>query len=295
MVKSMRINCIDSTYVDKTHSTNNFHQEEKLLAGVNYKNESNFNIYKTFLKFDTSKLNNHSIKSAFLYLFIEKIKLTPNPSDNIVISKNISNCNISTLNWINYPKTMPSNKYILNITSKHVGKYIKINITDLVDSWINNNENYGITIEPLSINYSSIIQFASNNSLKPPYLSLTAICNCKDNEYDYPIYCLSSSSQTKNDLIIKEMYDDIIYRLNIQDEKLNNLEKFINNKIDLILDNIIDTNNAVIDLNAKFTSNTIEENLIETVSQLLDGINFINIKIDDLHSKISTTPLDFIE
>ena len=91
------------------------------------------------------------------------------------------------------------------------------------------------------------------------------------------------------------MYDDIINRLNIQDEKLNNLEKFINNKIDLILDNIIDTNNAVIDLNAKFTNNTIEENLIETVSQVLDGINFINIKINDLHSKISNTPLDFIE
>lgn len=285
MVSSIRINCSDSTYVDKTNSNNNFHEGERLLSGINYKNGSSFNIYKTLLKFDTSKLNNHSIKSAFLHLFVEKIKLTPNhSSDNIIISKNISYSTPSTVNWINYPLTIPSNRYTLKITSKNIGKYIKINITDLVESWVvNNNENYGLTIEPIDLNYTSIVQFASNNSLKPPYLSLTAICHCQDNEYDSSIlYCFSSSKKDNNELTTKKMYDNIINLLNLQDEKLNNLEKSINNKIDSILDTIADTNNSILDLNNMLINTTAEEKLIETISQLTDTISSLNNKIDDL-------------
>lgn len=284
MVSSIRINCSASTYVDKTNSNNNFHEGERLLAGINYKNDTNFNIYKTLLKFDTSKLNNHSIKSAFLHLFVEKIKLTPNhSSDNLIISKNISYSNPSTVNWINYPLIVPSNKYTLKITSKDIGKYIKINITDLVEAWVNNNENYGLTIEPIDLNYTYIVQFASKNSLKPPYLSLTAICHCQDNEYDSSmLYCFSSSKKDNDGLTSKKMYDNIINLLNIQDEKLTNLEKSINNKIDSILDTITDTNNSILNLNNILINTTSEEKIIETISQLTDTISSLNTKIDDL-------------
>lgn len=201
-MSSIRINCSDSTYVDKIHPDNNYSKEAKLLTGVNHEEQANFNIYKSLLKFDTSKLNSHTIQSAFLYLFIEKIRLTPNHSDNITILKNINSFNSSTTNWLNCPKTLAINKYSLKITSRDVSKYIKINITKLVQSWVTTNENYGISIEPLSFNSDLLLQFASKNSLKPPYLSLTAICNSETPEYDYDydynpsmVYCFSTDEK----------------------------------------------------------------------------------------------------
>lgn len=180
MVSSLRINCSASTYIDKTHANTNYNKEKTLLCGIDYKNLLNCNIYKSLLEFDTSKLDKHSIQSAFLYLFIEKIKSSSNSWDNIIISKNLTKFNISTASWINSPKTDQLNKYTLNIPPKNVGKYIKFNITNLVQDWINPNENYGISIEPKRLNCNSLVQFASINSLKPPYLMLTVICHSLD-------------------------------------------------------------------------------------------------------------------
>lgn len=206
MVSSIRINCSNSTYIEKNNPNQSFSNAKRLLTGIVYTNPSNYNIYKTLLKFDTSKLNNHSIQSAFLYLFIEEIDSTSTRSDNIIISKNTATTNPFTINWSNYPKTIPLNKYTLSIATRKVGKYIKINITDLVESWVNTNTNYGLTLEPTDFNYTSIIQLASHNSLKPPYLLLTAICHSQDTEYesDYSmVYCFSSSEKVNDDLATK--------------------------------------------------------------------------------------------
>ena len=207
MVSSIRINCTDSTYVEKNNPSKSYTKEEKLLTGITYATPSDFNIFKTLLKFDTSKLNNHTIKSAFLYLFVEEIQFTNTKSYNTIISKNLTNTNLLTINWVNYPKTLPINKYTFNISKKNVGKYVKLNITELIDSWVKENMNYGLTLEPLDMNQSSLVKFSSHNSLKPPYLLLTAICNSSDTEYDPDfsmVYCFSTSQNSTDTLTTTE-------------------------------------------------------------------------------------------
>ncbi|MBQ3421622.1 MAG: DNRLRE domain-containing protein, partial [Romboutsia sp.] len=120
--------------------------------------------------------------NTFLCLYVKDVNSDTSYYSNSILSiyKNLEPFNTSNVTW----NSSPCSDYPIHfsIDPSEVGKYTKINITPIVDSWLNNNDNYGISIEANNY-YSSLIKFASINSDKPPLL-LTQFKSMNNYEYN---------------------------------------------------------------------------------------------------------------
>lgn len=158
-----------TTYVDSGHANQNFYENRNIFAGSYHESSCSARIFKSLIYFDLSKLEPLPLSSAYLCLFIKDTNSDTSYYSNNILSiyKNLEPFNSSDVTW----NTSPCNNKPIHfvIDPSEVGKYVKINITSIVNSWLENNDNYGISIEANNY-YSSLFKFASINSKNPPLL-----------------------------------------------------------------------------------------------------------------------------
>lgn len=169
MSSILKFKCNGTNYVDSGNANKNFVEYKNLLAGSIHKTSSHSTMFKSLITFDLSDLQPHPISSAYLCLFVKDINSDTSYYCNNTLSLYNNTCDfdINSVTWNTIPPT--DNPMQLVVTPDDIGKYIKINITHIVNSWIQNDKNYGITLEANNF-YSSLVKLASINSSNPPLL-----------------------------------------------------------------------------------------------------------------------------
>lgn len=173
-----KFKCNGTNYVDSGNANKNFYECKNLFAGSVHKTSSHSTMFKSLITFDLSNLQPHPISSAYLCVFVKDINSDTSYYSNDALSlyKNTCDFNVKSVTWNTLPPT--NSPMHISITPNDVGKYIKINITYIVNSWIQDDKNYGITLEANNF-YSSLVKLASANSSNPPWL-LIKYKNYKD-------------------------------------------------------------------------------------------------------------------
>lgn len=165
----MKFKSTGTTYVDSSNPSENFSYSKKIISGNIQKGSCQNTTYKSLVIFDISRLQPYQIENAYLCLYIDNI--TSNGSyysnDTLSIYKNTSNFNIQSVTWDSLP--LSSSQISLSINSSDIFRYMKIDIIDYVNYWIDTGNNYGITLEGNNF-YSSLVTFDSLNSSNPPWL-----------------------------------------------------------------------------------------------------------------------------
>lgn len=158
-----------TTYIDSSNADKNFSFSPKILSGNLHGISCDSSMYKSIITFDISRLQAYPIESACLCMFVDNIDSTSSYYSNNTLSlyRNTNDFNINSITWDNAPSS--DSQICLDINSNDTLKYIKIDLSKYVDYWINNGNNYGITLEANNF-YSSLITFNSVNSQNPPWL-----------------------------------------------------------------------------------------------------------------------------
>lgn len=179
MSSIVKLKCIGTNYVDSGNANKNFCECRNLFAGSIHKTSSRSIMFKSLITFDLSKLQPYPISYAYLCVYVKDINSDTSYYSNNTISlyKNTCDFDVKSVTWNTVPLT--DSPMHLSIKPSDIGKYVKINITHIVNSWIQSNTNYGITLEANNF-YSSLVKLASLNSQNPPWL-LLEYKHCNDN------------------------------------------------------------------------------------------------------------------
>lgn len=251
------IKCADTTYLCNLRPNNNFNEEDNLLVGIVNNNYSNYNIFKSVLRFYISDLNFNSIKNIYLCLFLEDIHPTiSNSTITVSISGNNNEFNIPTSNWKSLPQKNTNNQINVAIPSLPLRKYIKIDVSHIIKSLNSSTNICNIIMEPLNFNSSSMIQFNSINGQNPPYLILVnndiddknLLDDCNSNDKNFSISNNKNVNDTK-EFHMEDFSYKIINKLKKQDSRFDILEDNLSNLNDSLsaIINTIKSNSANLD------------------------------------------------
>lgn len=178
----LKFSSLSTTYVDSGHANDNFYECKNIYAGSFHKTSCSSVMLKSLIQFDLYNLEARPLAYAYLCLYVKDINSDTSYYSNNKLSvyRNLSDYNPQTVTWNTTPET--DNVIHLNIPSSEIKNYMKIDITSIVNSWIKNGDNYGITIEASNF-YSSLVKFASACSKNPPLLFV----EYKNPQFDYSI------------------------------------------------------------------------------------------------------------
>lgn len=180
----IKIKPLSTTYVDSGHANQNFCENRNIFAGTFHKSACSSVMFKSLISFDLKELDFHRISNTYLCLYVKDVNSDTSYYSNSILSvyKNLEPFNTSSVTWNSTPCS--DSPIHFAIDPSEIGQYVKINITPIVDSWLKNNDNCGISIEANNY-YSSLIKFASINSDKPPLLfTQYKDINCEYNNYN---------------------------------------------------------------------------------------------------------------
>lgn len=177
-----------TSYINNINPNKNFYDYDPLLTGIARNSIQDRNEYRTLIKFYNLRLCH--IKSAFLYIFLEDAQSNARKV-TISIKENKNNFDITSVTWANAPKVNNHHEICFDIYPRDINRYIKIDITPIVNNWTITKENFGLTIFDDSRCNNSLIKFSSLNSKKPPYLS---ICYDKDHKPCHNIKCRTGAT-----------------------------------------------------------------------------------------------------
>ncbi|KGK87439.1 collagen triple helix repeat protein, partial [Desulfosporosinus sp. HMP52] len=175
MASSIIIPPTDSVYISQYYHNTNFGAINQLFTGEYLRTTTNRckpDSYRTLLKFPINLPCSSIICSAILYLFINRKDRPDNElsPQTVTIYENENDFNQAIVTWETAPNTVIT-PYSFNVIDSDVGTYISINITGLVQGWINGcNENFGITLIGKEGKPNTIIGYESTNNVNPPYL-----------------------------------------------------------------------------------------------------------------------------
>lgn len=174
-----------TTYVTSAYPEGSFYFASEILAGI-VSNKCELNAYKALLKFDFDDVEKCNIESAYLYLYVKERECLNNIyGSNLIISKNIENFNVETVNWYKQPKTDMDDTLKMMVRADDEGRYMKIDIGEIIYKGILKNGEFGLTIQGVGRCKTSIVKFSSLETRTAPYIELKYKIPC----YDSKPYC----------------------------------------------------------------------------------------------------------
>lgn len=242
MKNSIKVKCSDTTYVDNINPNINFFNEEFVFVGIANTEFHNINSYKSIFKFSIPNLYTYSLESIYLFLYVSDMDFTNSSVTNINIGYNSENTNINNIYWSNFPNSVNTEHINLKLPYEAMGKYIKINITNIIKSINKYDENFNIIMEPIDTdsNHNSIVRFSSKNSPHPPYLVIIDNNNLNDEITDQNNSLNSTNisiNDYKDEFIKKDNYEELLWNVKKYSNKINDYDnKF--KEIKSYLDNI---------------------------------------------------------
>jgi|GEM_PF-3870147 len=277
----IKINSSDTTYVCNFRPNINFYKDEKLFVGVVKDNWKNLNIYKSLFQFYISDLHISTSKNIYLFLYLENVYPTTCNNISVSISGDNTDFNVSDVNWTTLSPKNSLAKINIDIPTKSVKKYLKIDISHIIKSLDPFSNYFNIIIESMNLNTASMLQFSSAKCSNSPYLVLV---KDEDSINDY-----KSANNNVNDTIddenlnIEEISTEIINELNAHNLKLDSFEENLSNFL-TYFDNINSTiKTTTTDATNKFmpTLNKFDQHL----SDINDSINLLKDYIEDFGAR----------
>ena len=273
MENIITINSTKATYIDRFHSSTNYNKSDNLIAGIINKRNTGCNIYRTILNFNINDVNPDMIASAYLFIFVDKMRFSQDVPLNISILGNYENIDFSTLSWDSFPNDGFTKTLQLNLPKNAIDSYIKIDVTSIIKDLSQFDINYNLIFTPTDTNANIIISFSSINSTNLPYLKL---------ELNKEQILNSELDENHNENIDKEndIFDDsknISKNLILENNIIENLSTKIDSQNDLL--------NSIKDIATSTDLNNIN-NLILDLNKIIEvnnnNLNSINNSISDL-------------
>lgn len=271
MVNTIKINCSEAAYVDKYHSYVNFSKSSNLIAGIINNRNLGVNLYKTILNFKLSDITPDSVKSAYIFIFVENMKYSGNTPSNIGICGNYEHIDIPVLNWTSFPNEGSTEILNLSMPRNSTGSYIKINVTSILKELSKFDINYNFIFTPTSVNSSMIIKLGSCNCSNPPYLKLELF-------EDDPIY-----EHTKREI-------DDNFSTEEDNLDLNEKDEMLPGSSDIIFQNNISDN---IDAPENNSKNSYDIEYSDDIKK--EDINYRNKDMLNVYDKVLDIPTLFTE
>lgn len=175
----MTLDISDATFVSSAQPNSNFSSYPLMYAGTDTRLSNCISLMRITLP----ELPVNQVDNAKLQLtMIAKSGVSPSP---IVVNKAISNFDPSTVTYNTRPSFTATTSTI-NIDTNDMNVTVTIDVTDLINSWLNGTPNNGIALT--NLNDNTLVEFAKNAVLYELYfpkliltysstpLDSTAIC-----------------------------------------------------------------------------------------------------------------------
>ncbi|WP_271810136.1 DNRLRE domain-containing protein, partial [Clostridium beijerinckii] len=166
----------DDAYISQLNPNANFGLSTDLFTGM-FVQEND--VYRSLLKFNLSSITpGSSVSNASLNLFVSRNDVPDSAQipQTVRVYLNTSDFTENTVTWNNAP-IANFTQYSININNGDVGNYVSIDITDLVNGWVNNTiPNNGITLIGIENIIDTIIGYFSKEwplQTQRPFLSVT--------------------------------------------------------------------------------------------------------------------------
>lgn len=161
-----------TTYVSSLKKHSNFYYRNSMLIGnctdnnINYISAINFPNIST----EYSNINNISLN---LYLSINNNYICSELKKSVIIYKITEDFNIKNISWNNYPKVKPLYIDEGDIFYDDKSNILSLNMNSIINEIINLNKRvYGLSIIKKCNYNSNLLKYYSNNSSKPPFMSI---------------------------------------------------------------------------------------------------------------------------
>lgn len=180
----------DDVYISEFFPNTNFISSPVLYSGEYTQYNGCPDAYASLLKFSIKSSIPYGsvISKAYLYIYVNrKNKLDCKyPCQSITVYNNLNNFSGNTATWNNAPD-ISITPYKKTVSDADVGKFIKIEITNLVIGWYNNYlSNNGITLVGMENIVDSLIGYDSSRTPNSPYLSIEYNCNSRPPDHNKP-------------------------------------------------------------------------------------------------------------
>ena len=180
----------DDVYISEFFPNTNFISSPVLYSGEYTQYNGCPDAYASLLKFSIKSSIPYGsvISKAYLYIYVNrKNKLDCKyPCQSITVYNNLNNFSGNTATWNNAPD-ISITPYKKTVSDADVGKFIKIEITNLVIGWYNNYlSNNGITLVGMENIVDSLIGYDSSRTPNSPYLSIEYNCNSRHPDHNKP-------------------------------------------------------------------------------------------------------------
>lgn len=173
-MKHLNISTTEDTYVFTELPKTKFYGSPTLKVGYNSTNlQKSPGYYYTLIKFDLNKLPaKATVLEAYLLMYIGEGFMESDKSV-ISINRNLEDFEAMEVTYSSAPKTTFTG-ITHSITTKDFRKYIKIDISSLIDDWNSKTyPNYGITLGISG--FHDNINFNTSSNENPPYISISYI------------------------------------------------------------------------------------------------------------------------
>lgn len=298
MPNLIRINCKNSTYVNKSHLDTIYANDDHLLVALLRNTDSKINVCISLLTFPMLNLEPKDILNAYLYLFLEDINHPKDSGAKIRIIGNFDYIDTRKINWSNFPTNNFSNEITSEIYHDGKNSYIKIDVTPIISVLSKFDINYNLIISPIISSIGTFIKLSSYHSDNPPYLVIEKYKNISNSE-THPSEELSESKDSLENIYKhyinnsgKHLNIDFDYTTDTNPNISNDSFKSIIEKIDNISSRLINNMNNFDEKLSNFDYQfTASKNLLNDLSGIIEKLNN---KTDDIN-KSTSSPKHILE
>ena len=282
MTNTIKITCLNASFVDKHNPLHNYSKFNTLSAGLVNTRISGFHLFKSILNFNIPKIQADKITNAYLFIFIKKLQYIGSTPESIGICGNYSDIDTSSILWDTFPTEKFTPVFHLNIPKSASDSYIKINVTEILKELCINNEHYNLVLCPIDSKSQIIATFSAPSSDNPPYLKI---------QYEKSV--LEPDSKTPyNNLKEEETQVEPITHSATRSENPNMSQSENNNKelINAIHASLASHSKSLLSLNNKLekcTSNEVIEGISEKLTTQTQELSSIKDSFEILNSSLN--------
>lgn len=268
MIKSNKISCEYSTFIDKLQPGRNYSTYKMVSIGNTDETSLGYHSFKTLLSFNTKNINSDKIINAYLSVFIRKVETAGHASCNIglYIGKEFEDYDAVT--WASLDNDDPSNILSISIPTHISNSFVKINITKLIKNHSKNTGNLNIVLFPANYDENYAVVISSANAKNPPFIEF----QLNDTEINDSVK-LNNKNSSNN--VTQDLPDSRYTSLLTKIDNNEVMNKELQNNINKILD--------------KLTENSKKSSTIyNTINSLVNSINKSEISLTELNKNILT-------
>ena len=281
MIKSNKIPCEFSSFIDKLQPGRNYSNYKIVSIGNTNETSLGYHSFKTLLSFNTGTIDKNQIINAYLSIFIRKVETAGHASCNIGLYIGNDFEDYETITWTTLKTDDPTAILSISIPSHITNSLVRINITKLIKNHSKNLETLNLVLFPANYDEKYAVILSSASAKNPPFIEF----QLKDSEIEDDMK-LTNDKYTPDSADVR--YSTLLTKLNNHESMIIDMHNNMNTITDNLLENSKQSSN--IDSTIKSISNSINitnSNTTKIYDALLERLNNNETLIKDIQNNIS--------